>query len=149
MFLSSNISYPFDFDAYLISLLFWIFYSQFGRQVSPDPFLQSVNESLESMISAIQQQDEGVPTSITTCAAECFRCLRQACALNPEIQSKINSYATLLSNAKIIMGKVISSDPDSDKENVLKCAAQFLGNACVSNPENQKVVWNTFLQLFR
>ncbi|RUS91242.1 hypothetical protein EGW08_000954, partial [Elysia chlorotica] len=119
------------------------------RQVSPELFLHSMEKSLESMREAIPQGEGGIPTNLATCAAECFRCLRQSCALNAQLQSNINSYTALLSNAKIIMEKVISSDPDSDKENVLKCAAQFLGNACVSNPENQKVVWNTFLQLFK
>ncbi|GFS26582.1 ataxin-10 [Elysia marginata] len=119
------------------------------RQVVPSTFLQSFDKSLQAIVSAISQQDSSFPTNIASCASECFRCLRQSCALNSEIQSNLNSYASLLNNAKTVMEKVIASHPDTDQENILKCVAQFLGNACVSNSENQRHVWNTFLHLFR
>ncbi|GFO06355.1 ataxin-10-like [Plakobranchus ocellatus] len=122
----------------------------FCKQIVPEPFLLSVEKSLEFIVENIsQQKDEGIPENIAGCAAECFRCLRQACALNKEVQENLSTHPNILAQTKAIIEKSISFDPHSDKDNVLKCATQFLGNACVSNAANQKVAWKTFLQLFR
>lgn len=115
----------------------------------PGPFLQSMNEVLKSLSEKLVHEDEKLSRQAQECTAEAFRCLRQACAVNSELQSLVSSCVDLLANTKSIIEKMISLDPQGDSENVLKCAAQFLGNACVSNITNQKIIWDMFFPLFR
>ncbi|CAL1544831.1 unnamed protein product [Lymnaea stagnalis] len=119
------------------------------KSVVPGTFLQSMNEVLKSLSEKISHNDDKISKPVQACAAECFRCLRQACALNSELQKTLSSCLDILENTKIITERIISVDAHKDNENVLKCAAQFLGNACVSNTANQKIIWELFLNQFR
>lgn len=119
------------------------------RTVVPGTFLQFMNETLKCLCEKIGNNDDNQSKQVQACAAEGFRCLRQACALNPEVQNSISSCVDLLENVKTITEKILSIDAQKDSENVIKCATQFLGNACVSNTQNQKVLWDLFLNQFR
>ncbi|XP_055882616.1 ataxin-10-like isoform X3 [Biomphalaria glabrata] len=119
------------------------------KNVSQGLFLQCMNEILKNLSEKINHSDDNILQPVQECAAECFRCLRQACALNSQIQSGLSSFMDILENTKIITEKIISVDAQKDSENVLKCAIQFLGNACVSNATNQKAIWELFINQFR
>lgn len=108
-----------------------------------------MNEVLKSISEKVTHEDRKLSKQVQECAAESFRCLRQVCALNSDVQSSLPSCVDLLENTKTIIEKVLSLDPHVDSESVLKCAVQFLGNACVSNAANQKIIWEIFFQLFR
>ncbi|XP_005104222.2 ataxin-10, partial [Aplysia californica] len=118
------------------------------KSVVVGPFLQSLNEVLKSLAEKLGSDSEDSKV-LQGCAAESFRCLRQACALNSDVQSGLSSCPDLLENTKLIIEKVHSLDSKSDSENVLKCSAQFLGNTCASNTENQKLIWDMFIQQLR
>lgn len=110
---------------------------------SSNEILKLIAEKLSSILS------NGTTEPVKECAAECFRCLRQVCALNSDVQSGISSCVDLLENAKIIVDKVLKEDLEDDSVGVLKCAMQFAGNACVSNTENQRLMWATFNSHFK
>lgn len=91
----------------------------------------------------------GSTEPIKECAAECFRCMRQVCALNSDAQSSISSCTDLLENSKSIVDNVLKNNSENDSSGILKCAMQFAGNACVSNVSNQRLIWTTFNTLFK
>ncbi|KAH9493188.1 hypothetical protein Btru_022163 [Bulinus truncatus] len=119
------------------------------KAVSQGTFLQIMNEILKCLSEKINHNEGCVSQSIHECAAECFRSLRQACAHNSDIQSDLSECMDILENTKSITEKIITLDSQKDSENVLKCAIQFLGNACVSNGNNQKLIWELFINQFR
>lgn len=119
------------------------------RKVNPATFLQSMEASLQAVVTAVSKQNSEFPADVASCASECFRCLRQSCALNSEIQGHLKSSTSLLRSTRTVMEKLLASNPDSDQENLLKSATQFLGNACAANTDNQNLVWNMFLHLFK
>ena len=77
------------------------------------------------------------------CVTSCFRCLRQACALNAQVRDQLTSCPDLLTNTKVILQTKYSQNAESDSQNMLKCCVQFLGNACADSAENRKLIWST------
>jgi len=114
------------------------------KSVPGGVFLQALTDILSILLGELEKDSNEVKAR---CVADCFRCLRQACGTNHEIQRLIGAHTDLLNNTKLVLVKVLSFQCQSNAHiSILKCGIQFLGNACVHS-NNRRVVWNCFLPI--
>uniref|UniRef100_A0A8C5W741 Ataxin-10 n=2 Tax=Leptobrachium leishanense TaxID=445787 RepID=A0A8C5W741_9ANUR len=82
-------------------------------------------------------------------AAECFRCLRNACVRCARNQSLIRA-AGLIDETVFLTERLVTTNllPESGLV-ALRCGLQFLGNAAAGNPDSQNSIWTrAFPELF-
>ncbi|XP_054279068.1 ataxin-10-like [Macrosteles quadrilineatus] len=70
---------------------------------------------------------------------DCFRSLRNNCAVNSEVQSSL-AELSVLNDANLAINKSLDKRGD-DWTLCLRISAQFLGNLIVNNPKTQRIVW--------
>ncbi|KAK7868846.1 hypothetical protein R5R35_014175 [Gryllus longicercus] len=102
--------------------------------------LKQVAHALDIQLSVLRDEQSAEVIGAIT---ECFRFLRNACAVDRHLQKcLVNS--TIFTSTSDLLGILCS---DTTLENNLSCVkiiVQFIGNAIVGNQKNQIIAWEIF-----
>ncbi|XP_066446309.1 ataxin-10 [Eleutherodactylus coqui] len=82
-------------------------------------------------------------------SAECFRCLRNACAQCPTNQNTIRNVGLIEKATTLLQGSSTSNSSEESSLVAFRCGLQFLGNVAAGSQASQNSIWkHAFPHLF-
>lgn len=81
--------------------------------------------------------------------ADCFRDLRNICAVDPSIQTTLATDTMAIADTCMVFRRIMSKPKYEDGTLVLRLGVQFLGNLIVNNENTQQIVWSECSTILR
>ncbi|KAM4039097.1 ataxin-10 isoform 2-T2 [Anomaloglossus baeobatrachus] len=111
------------------------------RELADEKIFSLISQILSRALQEIQTQIVTSDPSWYHLSAECFRCLRNACAQCPPNQNTIRNVGLIEGAMSLLKVFITSGSSEESRLVAFRCGLQFLGNVAGGNQASQNSLW--------